>query len=362
MLQQEKSLAIKEIWAKRPLLISGPCSAETEAQVLATARELSALGAIHVFRAGIWKPRTRPGQFEGVGTKGLPWLQAVQRETGLPVAVEVANTKQVEDALHFGIDLLWIGARSSVNPASVQEIANALKGVDVPVLIKNPINPEIELWSGAFERIAKSNIKHIGLVHRGFSVYGDTDFRYSPMWHIAIEMRRRFPELPLICDPTHICGRRDIIQSVSQKAIDLDYDGLMIESHIDPDTAWTDKKQQLTPKQLGEILASIVWRRERSDIAEFNIALERLREQINQIDDELLLLLARRMKVADLIGECKKEQNITILQPVRWNDILTRSIEKGESLGLSKEFISEYLNAVHLESIRHQNSIMNETK
>jgi chorismate mutase len=277
----------------------------------------------------------------------------------LPTTVEVATAKQVEDALHFDVDVLWIGARTTVNPFSVQEVADALRGVDIPVLIKNPINPDLELWTGAVERVAKAGIDEIGLIHRGFSSYGNTEYRNAPMWHLAIEMKRRNPEMMLICDPSHISGRRDILLDVSQKSIDLDYDGLMIESHIDPDKAWSDAKQQITPEVLAELLNKIQWRVETTDETAFVMALERLRDQINHLDDELLQLLGQRMIVADKIGEYKKNNSITILQTSRWNEILERAMLKGEKLGLSKEFIVKYFDAVHMESINHQNKIMN---
>src|SRR5688500_9608675 len=350
---------VQEKWNKRPLVISGPCSAETEEQVLETATQLAATGKVDILRAGIWKPRTRPGSFEGIGTKGLPWLQQARKVTGLPTTVEVATGKQVEDALHFDVDILWIGARTTVNPFSVQEVADALRGVDVPVLIKNPINPDLELWTGAVERVAKSGIKQIGLIHRGFSAYGNTEYRNAPMWHLVIEMKRRNPEMMLINDPSHICGRRDILQEVAQKAIDLDFDGLMIESHIDPDNAWSDAKQQVTPARLSEMLSAIKWRHEIITEKEFQTALSKLREQINHIDDELMQLLGQRMRIADKIGEFKRDNNITILQTNRWNEILERAFQKGEKLGLSRDFITKYYDAVHLESINHQNRIMN---
>ena len=350
---------VQAAWSKRPLVIAGPCSAETEEQVLQTAVRLQKTGKVDMMRAGIWKPRTRPGSFEGIGTKGLPWLQQAKKLTGIPVAVEVATAKQVEDALHFDVDVLWVGARTTVNPFSVQEVADALRGVDVPVLIKNPINPDLELWIGAVERIAKAGIKQIGLIHRGFSSYGNTEYRNAPMWHLAIEMKRRNPDMMLINDPSHICGRRDILLDVAQKAIDLDFDGLIIESHIDPDNAWSDAKQQVTPEVLSEMLSSIRWRKE--DIASdaYHAALEKLRQQINQLDDELMQILGQRMKVAEKIGQYKKENNITILQTNRWNEILDRAFAKGEKLGLGKEFVTKYFDAVHMESINHQNKIMN---
>jgi len=355
----EQKTNVEALLQKRPLIISGPCSAETEEQVLQTATRLAATGKVDILRAGIWKPRTRPGSFEGIGTKGLPWLQQARRASGLPVAVEVATGKQVEDALHFDVDVLWIGARTTVNPFSVQEVADALKGVDVPVLIKNPINPDLELWIGAVERVAKAGIKNIGLIHRGFSSYGNTEYRNAPMWHLAIEMKRRNPDMLLINDPSHICGRRDILMDVAQKAIDLDFDGLIIESHIDPDNAWSDAKQQVTPERLGEMISSIIWRKEDINSEELHAAMEKMRQQINQLDDELLLLLGQRMKVADKIGQYKKDNNITILQTNRWNAILDRAFAKGEQLGLSREFITKYFDAVHMESINHQNKIMN---
>ncbi len=350
---------ILETWNKRPLIISGPCSAETEAQVLETADRLKATGKVDMLRAGIWKPRTRPGSFEGIGTKGLPWLQQAKRNTGLPITVEVATGKQVEDALHFDVDVLWIGARTTVNPFSVQEVADALRGVNVPVLIKNPINPDLELWTGAVERVAKAGVNNIGLIHRGFSSYGNTEYRNAPMWHMVIEMKRRNPDMILINDPSHICGRRDILADVAQKAIDLDFDGLMIESHIDPDNAWSDAKQQITPERLSEMLSNIIWRKEDVSSENFHVALDKLREQINQLDDELMLLLGQRMKVADQIGKYKKDNNVTILQTNRWNQILDRAYGKSDKLGLSREFITKYLDAVHMESINRQNQIMN---
>ncbi|MDP4148993.1 MAG: chorismate mutase [Bacteroidota bacterium] len=350
---------LQAVWNKRPLIISGPCSAETEEQVLETATRLAKTGKVDMVRAGIWKPRTRPGSFEGIGTKGLPWLQQAKKLTGLPITVEVATGKQVEDALHFGVDVLWIGARTTVNPFSVQEVADALRGVDVPVLIKNPINPDLELWTGAVERVAKAGIRQIGLIHRGFSSYGNTEYRNAPMWHLAIEMKLRNPDMMMINDPSHICGRRDILADVAQKAIDLDYDGLIIESHIDPDKAWSDAKQQITPERLAEMLDGIKWRHETTTAKEFITALEKLREQINHIDDELMQLLGQRMKIADKIGTYKKDNNITILQTNRWNTILERAFVKGEKLGLSKDFVTKYYDAVHMESINHQNKIMN---
>lgn len=350
---------VMEKWNKRPLIISGPCSAETEEQVLQTATQLAATGKIDMLRAGIWKPRTRPGSFEGIGTKGLPWLQKAKQQTGLPITVEVATARQVEDALHFDVDVIWIGARTTVNPFSVQEVADALRGVDIPVLIKNPINPDLDLWTGAVERVRKAGIKNIGLIHRGFSSYGNTEYRNAPMWHLAIEMKRRNPDMLIINDPSHISGRRDILLEVAQQAIDLDFDGLMIETHIDPDNAWSDAAQQITPEKLSELLDEIIWRKEDINSEEFRGVLEKLRQQINHLDDELIHLLGQRMKIADQIGEYKKENNITILQTKRWNHILERAFLKGDKYGLSKEFITKYFDAVHMESIHHQNKVFN---
>jgi chorismate mutase len=350
---------LQEIWNKRPLIISGPCSAETQEQVMKTAKDLAATCKIDVLRAGIWKPRTKPGLFEGIGEIGLTWIAEAKKETGLPTTVEVATAQHVELALKHNVDILWIGARTTVNPFSVQEVADALKGVDIPVLVKNPINPDLELWSGALERLQKVGLQDVGMIHRGFSSYGNTEYRNAPMWHLPIEMKRRFPEMLLICDPSHICGNRHMLQQVSQKSIDLDFGGLIIESHIDPDNAWSDAKQQITPAVLSVMLADLVWRvKNESDNA---TGLSLLRERIDQVDDELLSLLNRRMKIADEVGEYKKENNLTILQTARWNEILERAMAKGNALTLSKEFLVKYFDAVHMESINHQNKVMNET-
>lgn len=342
----------------KPFLISGPCSAETEEQVLETCQRLAATGKVQALRAGIWKPRTKPGMFEGVGTKGLPWLKKASELTGLPIAVEVATAKHVEDCLAFGVDILWVGARTTGNPFSVQEIANVLRGVDVPVLVKNPIHPELELWIGAVERLQKAGLKQVGLIHRGFSSYGNTDFRNAPMWHLPIEMKRRLPELPLLCDPSHICGRRDTLFAVAQQALNLGFDGTMIESHIDPDNAWSDAKQQITPEVLKDLIQDLVWRHETTDQREFLTALASFREQINQLDAEIMQLLGRRMAVAEKIGQYKKENDITILQTSRWNEVLERAQRQGTAVGLTHEFVEQYLAAVHLESITRQNKVM----
>ncbi|KAB2909145.1 MAG: bifunctional 3-deoxy-7-phosphoheptulonate synthase/chorismate mutase type II [Ignavibacteriales bacterium] len=347
-----------QLLQKKPLIISGPCSAETEEQVIETATQLANTGFVDIMRAGIWKPRTRPGTFEGVGTKGLPWLQQARKITGIPLAVEVATSKQVEDALHFDVDFLWIGARSVVNPMSVQEIANALKGTKVPVFIKNPMNPDIELWSGAVERIANAGVENIGLIHRGFSTYGHFEYRNAPIWHLAIEMKRRYAELKMICDPSHIAGRRDLLKAVAQKAIDLDFDGLMIEVHNDPDHAWSDAKQQITSSALVEMFGQLVWRKSEVN-PEDGTQIEQFRSEIDQIDDELMQLLSQRMELSAKIGAIKKEHNMTILRPGRWNEVFEKGMRLGKRLGLSHEFLTGFLEAVHMESINHQNRVMN---
>ncbi|WP_118952243.1 chorismate mutase [Taibaiella helva] len=355
----EEKQEMKALLQRRPLVIAGPCSAETEEQVMETALRLKATGKVHALRAGIWKPRTRPGNFEGVGVQGLPWLQKAAAATGLPFGVEVATARQLEDALRHEADFVWIGARTTANPFSVQEVADALKGLALPVLIKNPVNPDMELWTGALERVMKAGITQVALIHRGFSAYGQTDFRNAPMWQLAIEMKRRFPALPFLIDPSHICGNRHLLQEVMQNAIDLDYDGLIIESHRDPDQAWSDASQQITPERLTQMLDGIVWRKEEVLSEEQHLHLQKLRSQIDRLDDELLRLLHDRMKISEQIGEYKKEHNITILQTERWNQILERVCRNGERAGLSKEFITQYYDAIHMESIKHQDAIMN---
>ena len=341
----------------KPFLIAGPCSAETEEQVMETARQL-ANQDIELFRAGIWKPRTRPNSFEGVGTPGLKWLKRVKEETGLKVTTEVANTEHVFLSLKHDIDVLWIGARTTANPFSVQEIADAIEGVDIPVLIKNPINPDLKLWMGAIERIYKAGITRIGLIHRGFSVYGPSPFRNIPRWQIPIELKRTFPDLMLLCDNSHICGKRETLKEVAQKAFDLNYDGLMTEIHIDPDNAWSDAKQQITPTQFQQLFDELVFRKEGNGQVQND--LEDLRRQIDNLDDEILNLLGRRMLVSESIGRYKKNHNISILQQKRWSEILEKAVIKGENHGLSKWFIASFLKAVHEESINHQNEVMNE--
>ncbi len=343
----------------KKIIISGPCSAETEEQLMHTVSQIAATGKVDMLRAGIWKPRTKPGMFEGVGSEGLLWLSNAKKQTGLPIAVEVATSKHVEEAMKHEVDMVWIGARTTANPFSVQEIADSLKGLSIPVFVKNPINADLELWSGALERIIKSGVEKTGMIHRGFSNYGNTEYRNPPMWHLPIEMKRRYPEMLLICDPSHICGNRQSLRLISQRAIDLDFDGLMIETHHNPDQAWSDARQQITPSLLAELLNDLKWRNEHSDKKEFIDALQQLREQIDMIDDELLSLLSHRMKIADKIGAYKKENNITILQKIRWNDIFKNALDRNIELGLSEEFMMKYLEAIHLESISHQNNVMN---
>ena len=357
-------LQLKEPFARdikngKPFIISGPCSAETEEQVHETVQRLAKQN-VDAIRAGIWKPRTRPNSFEGIGSQGLRWLKDACKEVGLPAAVEVANEKHVYECLKFGIDILWIGARTTVNPFAVQEIADALQGADIPVMIKNPINPDLELWIGAVERLHKAGIRKIAAIHRGFSSYEKTKYRNKPYWEIPIELKRRIPDISIICDPSHICGSRELLASVCQKAMDLNFDGLIIESHRDPSQAWSDAAQQVTPEALGEIINNLVLRKVSTDDQEFNSQLEDLRSKINRIDDELIEILAQRMSISEEIGLCKKRNNITILQPNRWDEILKKSLEKGTKRGLSDKIITDVFQAIHNESITRQNSIMNE--
>ncbi len=343
----------------RPFIISGPCSAETEEQVLETARGLAVLDKVSIFRAGIWKPRTRPNNFEGVGITGLKWLRRVKQETGLLVGTEVANEKHVYEALKYGIDMVWIGARTSVNPITVQEIANALKGVDIMVLVKNPINPDIELWIGAIERVANAGIKKLGAVHRGFSSYEKTTYRNQPNWQLPIELRRRIPDIPIICDPSHISGTREYLHEISQKALDLNFDGLMIESHVNPEKALSDASQQITPEELKELLSRLILRSPSTTDPRLLDVLGELRQQIDVFDDYLLDLMEQRMKVSETIGRYKKENNITILQSARWDEIVKRAMIKGRAKGLSDELIDTMFKAIHQESINRQMKIMN---
>jgi chorismate mutase len=345
--------------ANKPIIISGPCSAETEEQTIATAKQLAATGKVNALRAGIWKPRTRPGQYEGAGEEGLKWLIQAKKETGLPVTTEVANAAHVDACLKAGVDILWVGARTTVNPFSVQEVADSLKGVDIPVMVKNPINPDLELWIGALERLNKAGITKLAAIHRGFSSFEKGPFRNAPMWDMAIELKTRIPELDIICDPSHISGNRELISFISQKALDLDMAGLMIESHIDPDAAWSDAKQQVTPAVLGKIIDSLVVRSVSSDNKTFKDTLSILREQIDQLDDEIMSKMAARMKISEKIGQYKKENGVTILQVARWEEIIQTRITLGKAMGLNPEFTSDLLKLIHQESIQIQTKVMN---
>ncbi len=349
---------LDEMNLSHPLVIAGPCSAETEEQVLSIAHELKDTD-VNFYRAGIWKPRTRPGNFEGVGAIGLKWLQRVREETGLKTATEVANRAHVDLALEYDVDLLWIGARSTVSPFIVQEIADALKGTDKIVLVKNPVNPDLSLWLGAVERLYSANIHKLGVIHRGFSTYEKTKYRNIPEWQLAIELQTKFPDLPLINDPSHITGKRDMIFDVSQTALDLNFDGLMIETHHDPDKAWSDAAQQVTPKRLVQIMNDLKIRKETNEEAEYNTKLSNLRAQIDIIDNQLIDTMGKRMKVADSIGILKKQKNVAVLQTNRWNEILGKMILEGEAKGLSEEFVLKMFKAIHQESINHQEKIIN---
>jgi chorismate mutase len=343
---------------KSPLVIAGPCSAESEEQIMSTARELAKIPQVRVFRAGLWKPRTRPSSFEGVGKRGLQWLAKVKTETGLLTTIEVANPKHVEEALMHGIDILWIGARTVVNPFSVQEISEVLHGVDIPVMVKNPLNPDINIWIGALERLSQAGIRKLIAVHRGFSFFTHTPYRNSPMWEIPIELKRLYPGLPVLVDPSHICGETSLLFPVSQRALDLAMDGLMIESHIRPEEALTDKKQQITPGKLKDLLSGLVIRKEHGNI-EFENKLEELRSEIDKLDEELIDILSRRMKIVEEMGKYKKENNITILQLKRWSRIIRSRVETGVKLGLTREFLLKLLEVLHEESIQRQTEVMN---
>ena len=341
-----------------PLVIAGPCSAETEEQVLKIAHELKDTD-VTVYRAGIWKPRTRPGMFEGVGAIGLGWLKKVKEETGLLTATEVANKDHVKLAIENDVDILWIGARSTVSPFIVQEIADALEGTDKIILVKNPVNPDLSLWLGGVERLYTANIKNLGLIHRGFSTYEKTKFRNIPEWQIAIEVKNRFPDLPIICDPSHIAGRRDLIFDLSQAALDLNFEGLMIETHSDPDNAWSDAKQQVTPARLVEIMKDLKVRKKTTEEEAYKHELNTLRAQIDVVDQTLLDTLGKRMKVAKEIGNLKLANNVAVLQNKRWNEILGKMILEGQERELSEEFILRVFKAIHQESINKQEKILN---
>ena len=340
--------------SKRPVVIAGPCSAETEEQVMETAKDLAKNG-VRIFRAGIWKPRTKPGGFEGVGSVGLTWLQEVKKETGMLVATEVANKQHVEEALNAGVDVLWIGARTSANPFAMQEIADSLVGADVPVLVKNPVNPDLELWIGAMQRIYNAGIRQIGAIHRGFSAYGKHLYRNMPQWHIPIELRRRMPELTLICDPSHIGGKRELVAPLSQQAMDMGFDGLIVESHCDPDSAWSDNSQQVTPEVLNFILNMLVVR----DTTQTTESLTLLRQQIDQIDNDLLEALSKRMRISREIGQYKKEHSMPVVQTGRYDDILNSRAAAAEELGMHGDFMKTVYQAIHEESVRQQIEVLN---
>lgn len=351
-----------ESWIKtdgKPLVIAGPCSAETEEQVIETARQLKALGAVHAIRAGVWKPRTRPGSFEGMGEAALTWIQRAKAETGLPFAVEVATPEHVELALKYGVDILWIGARTTVNPFNVQELADSLRGVDVPVLIKNPVNPDLALWIGAFERIAGAGITKLGAIHRGFSTGEASKYRNIPMWQIAIELKSTFPQLPIIGDPSHMAGKRAYLYELAQTALDLNYDGLIVESHIDPDNAWSDAAQQLTPMAFGEMLDHLHIRQVRSENIEFQSVLEQVRTKIDSVDRQLVEMLAARMALVEKLAEYKRDNNVTLFQPDRWKEILKSRTELATKLNLYPELVEEIYKIIHMESIRKQTEVMN---
>lgn len=342
-----------------PLVIAGPCSAETEEQLLKIAHQLKETET-SVLRAGIWKPRSRPGNFEGVGEMGLKWLKTAKEETGLQTTIEVATPAHVELALKYDVDIFWIGARTTVSPFNVQEIAEAVRGTDKIVLVKNPVNPDLALWLGAVERFYEVGITKLGVVHRGFSTYEKTRYRNNPEWQIPIDLQNKFPDLPLILDPSHIAGRRDIIFDLCQTALDLNYDGLMIETHNDPDNAWSDSEQQITPETLKNILNNLKVRKSEGDLIEFKNQLKTLRSQIDLIDDQIMDMMGKRMKIVDNIGGLKKKNNVAILQVKRWNQILERMIQLGKEYNLSEEFVLKIYKAIHQESIDHQKKVMDD--
>ncbi len=345
----------------RPLIIAGPCSAESEEQVMKTALQLKADGRTNMLRAGIWKPRTRPNSFEGVGHVGLPWLAKAGKETGLKTTTEVANAKHAELALKAGIEALWIGARTTVNPFAVQEIADALQGVDIPVLIKNPVNPDVQLWLGAFERFEKAGISDLTAIHRGFSVYNHAKYRNVPNWEIPIELKERRPNTPVICDPSHIGGKRDLLFEISQKAMDLNFEGLMIETHPDPDNAWSDAAQQVTPRGLAGILDELILRSHEVSI-DVASQIDDIRMKVSDLDDRLFDLLSRRMQMSEEVGRLKRENNITILQQEHWRKIINHRLDHSDEYRLTRKFVRKLMDAIHQESIRHQTAVMNPDK
>ncbi|HQU73440.1 MAG TPA: chorismate mutase [Calditrichia bacterium] len=346
--------------AEQPLIIAGPCSAETLEQVMATARQVAKIPGVTVFRAGIWKPRTRPNGFEGIGVEGLQWLRQVKEETGLKTAIEVANATHVYEALKHGVDILWIGARTTVNPFSVQEIANALRGVDVPVWVKNPVNPDLNLWIGALERLSDAGVQRLGAIHRGFSTYNKNGYRNPPMWNLAIDLMAKVPDLPVICDPSHICGNRELIHKVSQRAFDLAMNGVMIETHIDPDNALSDANQQLTPARLAEILGELQFRRPGGDLSDPEAVLADMRHEIDETDQELLEIMRRRTEIVARIGKLKRDHHMTILQVSRWKQLLEDRLQRGNRIGLEEDFVEDIFRVIHERSIKMQSEVMNQ--
>lgn len=342
----------------RPSVVAGPCSAESEEQIMETAKGLKEMG-INVFRAGIWKPRTHPGCFEGVGAEGLKWLQKVKSEYGLKVATEVAGEKHVAECLRHGVDLVWLGARTTANPFLVQEIADALKGTDIPVLVKNPVNADLDLWIGALERLSRAGVRKLGVIHRGFSTFDKIRYRNDPQWQVAIELRSRYPELPFFVDPSHLGGHKDYIREISQRSLDLGFEGLMIESHCNPSVALSDAKQQLTPSELSDLLYNqIVVREKDSDAPEWKENIDHLRAKIDVIDENILYALGSRMNVSRQIGEYKKENNIAIIQAARWDKVLSKVVEKGSDYGLTEKFLKDVFAAIHEASVEVQNEII----
>ena len=344
--------------SKRPFLIAGPCSAESEEQLVSTAKRIAEMGSVNLIRAGIWKPRTRPNSFEGLGEVALPWLVTAGKETGIPTTTEVANAKHVETALKYGVDVLWIGARTTVNPFTVQEIAEALRGVDISVMIKNPVNPDLSLWLGAFERFENVGVTDLAGIHRGFSVYDHPKYRNVPNWEIPIALKEHRPDTPMICDPSHIAGKRDLLFEVSQKAMDLNFEGLMIETHPTPDEAWSDPAQQVTPEGLKYIVRNLILRSQEvaNDVAE---DIDEIRAKVADLDDRMFDLLKKRMQYSDVVGQLKRENNITILQQEHWNAIINKRLEKSEDYNLTRKFVRQIMDAIHQESIRHQTAVMN---
>ncbi len=354
-------LSEKIIKVKRPYVIAGPCSAESEEQVMSVCREIAANNSAQMLRAGIWKPRTRPDSFEGVGQNALPWIVNAGKETRLPTTVEVANKIHAEQALKAGVDVLWIGARTTVNPFAVQEIADALRGTGIPVMIKNPVNPDVQLWMGAFERFSKVGLTDLSAIHRGFSVYNHPKYRNVPNWELPILLKENMPEIPIICDPSHITGNRELLFEISQKAMDLNFEGLMIETHPNPDKAWSDALQQVTPERLKVILEGLVLRTQELNI-DVAYRIDEIRTKVSTIDDAIFDLLSERMLISETVGKLKRENNITILQQEHWSNIIQKRLETSEEYNLTRQFVRQLMDAIHQESIRHQTAVMNPSK